>query len=113
GQQLDGLDPLLGKEQASACVRSVAGREERKAVRVIPMQMAEQNRASKRRAVEHTGEIAQTGSGVENQRRRAFAVPDRDARGVPPYVIEVRPDGGRRPACTTDPDAHDQASSLR
>src|SRR5688572_9760943 len=112
-QQIDRLDTLLGKEQACARVRSVAGSEERKPVRVIPMQVAEEDRAAERRAVEDTREIAQTRSRIENQRRRAVIVSDCDAGGVSSHVVEVRPYGGCRPACTTDPDAHDQASSLR
>jgi len=58
GQQLDGLDTLGGQQQVRARVGTVAGGEERQPVGVIPMQMAEQDRAPKRRAVEDTGQVA-------------------------------------------------------
>src|SRR5207247_877847 len=112
-QQFHGLDALLRKEQSSARIGSITGGEEGQPVRVIPMQMAEQDRAPKRRATEDAGEVAQTGARVENQRRKGLILPDSDARRMAAHVVELRTDRGSRSTRTAYPYVHDQASSRR
>ena len=112
-QQFHGLDALLRKEQPSTRIGSITGGEERQPVRVIPMQMAEQDRAPKRRATEDAGEVAQTGTCVENQRRKGVILADRDARRMAAHVVELRTDRGSRSTRTAYPYVHDQASSRR
>ena len=78
-----GRRPCAGHQQAHLGVGPVAGREERQALRVVPVQVAQQDRAAERLAHRAARQPAQAGAGVEHQRRRlGVVVGDGHARGV-------------------------------
>ena len=66
-----GPSVLLGEEHRGAGVRTVAGGEERQPERVIPMQVAEKDRAREGRLAEQARGRLQSNARVEDQGRRA------------------------------------------
>ena len=63
-----------GQQHGGLRVGAVGGGEERQSEHVVPVQMAEQDRADEGRAVEHARDLAQAGAGVEHERGRVAAV---------------------------------------
>ena len=87
---------LLGDVHVDPGVVTVAGGEERDPLHVVPVQVAEHDRAVEGRTLEQRGQRPDPGAGVQGEDRRGRGVRgDHDARGVPAVADEVRAWGGR------------------
>ncbi len=89
-------DALRRHQHPDPGVGTVAGGEERQAVGVVPVEVAEQDRPAERASVHDLREVLEPGPAVQDQ-LGAFPVPRQgDAGGVPTVSDELRPRGGSR-----------------
>jgi hypothetical protein len=86
GQQFFRVHSLLGKVHVDPVAGKRAAAEERHAVRVIPVQVAEQERAAERPAVQRERQLLQSCARIQHDRGRLPCVGQSDARGMPAVV---------------------------
>ena len=87
GEHVDRVT-LRGHQEGDLGVRPVAGGKEGQAMRVIPVQVAEQDRSAKWAAVHQPAQPLKTGAGVEHQRWRSTVARQRHAGGISPVPHE-------------------------
>src|SRR5205809_945063 len=83
GQHVDRIT-LSGHQQGDLGIRPVAGGEEGQAMRVVPMQVAEQNGSPKWPALHQRAQPLQAGARIEHQRGRCIVAGQRHAGGIAP-----------------------------
>ena len=106
-EELERRHALLGQEHARDRVFTVGGAKERQTLGVIPVQVAEQDRAAKRIAAHQRRHGAQACAGVEHEPRRGFVVVGQgDARRVATDAGELGTDRGCRTAHPAEVDTH-------
>ena len=107
----------LAREDVDLVARAVERREERQALDVIPVRVADQDRglaAAVAEAALHQrlAEVADAGAGVDDD-RIGVARPDLDTRGVPAVPVGRPPRDGDRATDSPEPDLHRRASMRR
>src|SRR5690606_18082201 len=87
---------LLGDVDVDSSVGPVTCREEGQALQVVPVEVAEQDRATERLTSQQVGDLANPGAGVDDQPGRPVGVTDGDRCRVAAIAAELETRGGGR-----------------
>jgi hypothetical protein len=107
------VEVALAREDLDLVARAIERREERQALHVIPVGVADEDRRLALTLAErlfHQGlaEAPDAGARIDDDRRLAVG-PDLDARGVPTVAVRGPPGDWDRTANSPEPDLHRRA----